>query len=376
MNWVGSWAAAQQLTESANLPPAPGLAGNTLRQLLCPTLSGERVRLLLSNEYGEAPLVVGEARLARAPAGGASRTSEGALFSFGGSPRVVVPEGEARFSDPVAFPLQRFEQVAVSTYFESVPKQLTGHPGSRTTSYLARGNEAGAALLSDFVTADHWYVVAGLDVDRPGASAVVTLGDSLTDGRGSTTNGNDRWPDVFARRLAANPATAELAVLNAGIGGNTVLEGGLGPSALARFGRDVVEQRGVSAVVLMEGVNDLGISRDARVTERLIDAYRKCIDDAQRAGIACYAMPILPFAGSSYDTPQNRAARHRVNDWIRSGGFTAVIDVETAVSDPSDRERLHPAYHDGDHLHLNALGYRVMAEAVDSSLFARRGARS
>ena len=207
------------------------------------------------------------------------------------------------------------------------------------------------------------------------SAAVVALGDSITDGRGSTTNGNDRWPDGLARRLQANPATAGVAVLNQGMGGNAVVSGGLGPTAMQRFANDVLGQRGVRWLIVLEGVNDIGAASGpaaAAAATALIAAFGRFVDLSHDRGIKVFGVPILPFGGSNYDSAAHRAARQTVNDWIRtSGKFDAVIDLDAAVRDPANPLKLLPAYDTGDHLHLTPAGYRAMADAVDLSLFTR-----
>src|SRR5437764_743083 len=250
---------------------------------------------------------------------------------------------------------------------------VTGHPGSRTTSYLRAGRWAGAPELAEAATTDHWYALAGLDVvgnDR----AVVALGNSITDGRGSGTNRNDRWPDNLARRLQADTRTRHVAVLNAGIGGNTVLAGGLGPTALARLDRDVLAQQGVRWVILLEGVNDIGGARDsgsaAAVARELPLAYREIVDRVHARGLRIYGATITPFGGSHYDGAEREAARQAINRWIRTGGaFDAVIDFDAVLRDPAQPSRLLPLVDTGDHLHPNETGYRMMAAAIHLALF-------
>jgi lysophospholipase L1-like esterase len=234
---------------------------------------------------------------------------------------------------------------------------------------------ATAAELPGAVTTDHWYVLAGLDVVADGA-AVVTLGNSITDGRGSGTNRNNRWPDNLARRLQSDPRTRQVAVLNAGIGGNKVLSGGLGPTALERLDRDVLQQSGVRWVIVFEGVNDIGGAREpgaaAAVGRDLVLAYRQIIARAHARGLRVFGGTITPFGGSGYDDAEREDARQAVNRWIRdSGAFDAVIDFDAAVRDPANPRRLAPAADSGDHLHPGEEGYRLMAAAIDLRLFAR-----
>jgi lysophospholipase L1-like esterase len=206
---------------------------------------------------------------------------------------------------------------------------------------------------------------------------VVTLGDSLTDGRGSTTNGNDRWPDNLARRLLTNAPTREVAVLNQGIGGNAVVSGGLGPTAVSRFARDVLSQPGARWVIVLEGVNDVGgapAGQGPTVANNLASAFRQFVEGAHAQRMKAYGVPLLPFGGNAlYDRPERQAARAAVNDWIRtSRTFDAVIDLDAVVRDPANPLALLAAYDTGDHLHLTPAGYQAMANAVDLALFERR----
>lgn len=371
-DWLGTWGTSPQLTEPGNNPPPPGLANNTLRQFVYVSVGGSQLRIQLSNEFGNGPVTINAAHVA-APAGSASTIdpSTDVALTFSGAPSTTLEAGETRHSDPFAFDLSEQSSVAVTIHFGAVPSEIDGHPGSRTTSYIQTGNAANAPSLSGSTT-DHWYYLTRLEVMAPPpAGAVVTLGDSITDGRGSTTNGNDRWPDALARRLRANVATSKVSVINAGIGGNAVVSGGLGPTALDRFDRDVLGQAGVKWVVVLEGVNDIGGAGDAtQVSNALISAYQELITKAHNAGLLIYGVPILPFGGSDYDTGSHTTARQLVNEWIRtSGSFDAVLDLDAAVEDPNNPGQLLPAYDDGDKLHLSPAGYQAMADAIDLSLF-------
>jgi lysophospholipase L1-like esterase len=372
VEWVGAWATGPQLTEPNNLPPAPGLANNTLRQNVFPTLSGSRVRVLFSNEFGDGPVTFQGASIGAS--GGASSVVAGSskALSFAGSPSVTIAPGQKQFSDPVDLRVQALSSLSISIFFGAVPASVTGHPGSRTTSFIQAGNALGADTLNGAATTDHWYYITGVDVEAPVSSAaIVILGDSITDGRGSTTNNNDRWPDGLARRLQADPALSHISVLNQGIGGGAVVSGGLGPTAMQRFERDVLQQRGVRWLIVLEGINDIGGAPDASVAQRLIDAYQGFIHRAHAQGLLVYGVPILPFAGfGMYDNPARQQARQTVNQWVRtSGQFDAVIDLDAAVADPATPTQLLPAYDTGDHLHLNPTGLRAMADAIDLALF-------
>ncbi|MGX7828093.1 SGNH/GDSL hydrolase family protein [Actinokineospora sp. 24-640] len=391
-HWVNTWTAMPQLTEPHNLPPDPftqdGLvmADTTLRQTVHTSIGGHTVRLRFSNAFGGTALPITAVSVAT-PLGGAAGVSAiqpgtSRPVTFHGRPSTVVPVGAQVVSDPLDFPLGARANLAVTMYLADgqASNLVTSHPGSRTTSYLLSGNHVSDNDLAGATPTNHWYFVSGVEVwSRPGTAAVAVLGDSLTDGRGSTTNGNDRWPDRLAARLRAHPATADVAVLNQAAGGNRVLNDGLGPNALARFDRDVLTQSAVAWLVVFEGVNDIGTAESTeaaqkRVADDLVAAYDQMIIRAHAHGIPVYGATLLPFGGNTgYDTPEREAARQRVNAWIRtSGRFDAVLDLDRAVRDPRDPRALLPAYDDGDHLHLNPAGYQAIADAIPAHLFHPR----
>jgi lysophospholipase L1-like esterase len=379
-HWVGTWAASPQRTEERNLPPAPGLADTTLRQIAHVSLGGSRLRLRFSNAFGKTALTLVSAHVAKSAGGSAIDPGTDRPLTFHGRTSVRIPEGALMLSDPLDFEVPPLSDLAVTVYLRGAPEDVTGHPGSRATSYLESGDMVSAAELAKAARVDHWYFLAGIDVAAaPDAAAVVVLGDSITDGRGSTTNGNDRWPDDLARRLHAAGRT--VAVLNAGIGGNRLLRDGLGPNALARLDRDVLAQPGVRWLIVLEGINDIGTRKSAREKgeawasgDELIAADAQIVARAHARGIRVYGATITPYEGADfYFTPDGEADRVKVNDWIRtSGAFDAVIDFDAAVRDPKSPSRLSAAADSGDHLHPSPAGYRIMADAVDLELLSRR----
>jgi lysophospholipase L1-like esterase len=376
--WIGTWVSAQQLTEHRNLPPAPGLSNNTLRQVIRVTLGGSQLRVQFSNTYGSSPVTIKAAHLAVSKGASTIDPTTDSAVTFQGSSSITIPAGEAVYSDTLDFNVSPLSNLAVSIYFGETSADVTGHPGSRTTSYIESGNAVTATDMASAVKTDHWYILSGIDLWLDDSyMCVVTLGDSITDGRGSTTNGDNRWPDNMARRLQADPNTAKIGVLNQGIGGNAVVSDGLGPTALVRFNKDVLGQNGVRWVIILEGVNDIGGSRSPKVAADLIAAYEQFIEKAHANDILVYGVPILPFGGSMYDSEDHEAARQTVNKWIRtSGKFDAVIDLDAAVRDLANPARLLPVYDTGDHLHLNLTGYQKMAEAIDLDLFKQEKAVS
>lgn len=369
--WIASWVSAQQLTEPHNLPPEPGLASATLRQVIQLALGGERLRFRFSNEFGNAPLTLCCARVALSKGGSTIDLQSERALTFAGSPSVTLAPGALITSDELSLAVTPFTNLAITLAFDAAPpSNITGHPGSRTTSYLQPGAEVSAREMSAAVATDHWYFLSEIDVFSDArARAIVTLGDSLTDGRGSITNENNRWPNLLSRRLLARVETARLSVLNQGAGGNRVLMQGLGVHALARFDRDVLGPPGVRWVVILEGINDLGASPPA-TAGALIAAFREMIAKAHAHDIQVIGGTIPPFEGAEYFTPAGEAARQAFNHWLRSSGeLDGVIDFDQMMRDPLAPTRLSAAVDGGDHLHPCAEGYRIMADGIDLRLF-------
>jgi len=390
MHWVTTWTAMPQLTEPGNMPPEPFtrpgrvLADTTLRQTVRVTIGGAKLRLRISNAFGGTALPITRAAVAL-PAGGRAGVSAiqpgtSRPVTFTGRPSVVIPVGAHVVSDPLDLPVAPGANLTLTLYLATGQDShhITSHPGSRTTSYLLAGDHVEAEDLPGATPVEHWYFISGLEVWSPGdAAAVVCVGDSLTDGRGSTTNGNDRWPDRLFDRLQAGPGAGRIAVLNQGAGGNRVLNDGLGPNVLSRLDRDVFAQSGVEWLILFAGVNDIGTAEateaaQKQVAEDLIAAYDQAITRAHALGIRVYGATLTPFGGHLMDDPDGyrEAARQRVNQWIRtSGRYDAVLDFDLAARDPADPRRLRPAYDSGDNLHLSPAGYRALADVVPLELF-------
>ena len=374
VHWVGTWGNSPQLVEHRNLPPSPGLTSNTLRQVAQVSIGGKRLRLHFSNAFGTSPVTINSVHIAVSAGRSAIKPDTDRALMFQGKPSVTIPAGESVVSDPFDFNLAPLSDVAVTIDFGGTSPAVTGHPGSRTTSYLEAGDEVSAPAMPKAARTVHWYILTGIDVEANDSSAaIVMLGDSITDGRGSGTDRNDRWPDDLARRLQADKNLSDIAVLNAGIGGNCVVHGGLGPTALSRFNRDVLSQNGVRWLIVFEGVNDIGTSRDsdsATVATNIIAAFEKFIDLAHARHIRVYGATITPFGGSFYDSLAHEAARQTVNHWIRnSGKFDAVIDFDAVMRDPRRPLHLLRTADSGDHLHPNERGYRMMADAINLKLF-------
>lgn len=378
-HWVGTWGTAGQLVEPHNCPPPPGLGGNSLRQIVQVSIGGETVRLQLTNEFSLEPTEIIAIELAHATTPGSSSDiveSSAVALTFGGKRGITMQPGEIVTSDPVKFPMDNRQNVAITIHYGTASStSVSGHPGSRTTSYLAEGNTTD---FSHAVPTDHWYNLKGIDVlASPKAGAIAILGNSITDGRGSTTNQQNRWADVLSRRLLDYEPTSEVAVLNMGIGGNCMLGGGLGPTGRKRYQRDLLQQAGVKWIVLFEAINDLGYSRDGvQAAEQLIPLYEQIINEAHELGIYVYGATITPFKNSFYYRDDREMGRQMVNTWIRTTPLLdGVIELEHAVRDPQDTIMMHSDFlFENDYLHPNAKGYEAMGGIVDLNLFTTSSA--
>jgi len=381
--WVGSWASAQLAPDAKNSLAPEDYPNATLRQVVRLSLGGDKVRVRLSNAFGTQPLTIKAARVAVSAALNSARIQPATdrPLTFSGRTEVTIPAGADYWSDPVALKVAPLASLAISLHYAAAPSVQTGHPGSRATSYVLAGDHTADADLPGAKTVDRWFQIAGVDVasDKSAAKparAIAAFGDSITDGYGVQPNTNLRWTDGLIERLKGK----NLAVLNLGIGGNRVLLDGLGPNALARLERDVLSQSGVTHLVLLEGVNDLGVlTRDApappeahkALVEQVTAAYRQIIDRAHARGIKVIGATILPYAGSAYyhPGPESEADRQAINAFIRApGNFDGVIDWDKALRDPARPTFLLPAY-DNDGLHPNLAGYKAMADAIPLSLF-------
>jgi lysophospholipase L1-like esterase len=365
--WLPSWATTIQRTEIANLPPA--LPNNTLRQFVWPTVSGQEIRIQLSNEKGSTPLEIQQAHVARAltqadPGNSAGQidTATDASFTFSGMASVTIPAGASVWSDPLAFSLQELQLTAITLQLgNGVPVEITGHPGSRTTSYVASGDAVALQGLAGAETRDRWYFIDAIEVMAPAdAYAIAVLGDSITDGYG-VLNQFARWPDFMTLAIQNDPTIADnRSVLDFGMGANNLtVSGEFQDSGLVRFERDVLGRDKIKWLIVLEGINDIVYSNVQ--AQPIIDAYSQIIQRAHAKGILVYGSPITPNGDAG--------VRAQVNNWIRtSGQFDVVIDFETAIADPNNPNSILPMLNN-DNLHPNTAGYQTMGNTVDLSLF-------
>ncbi|MFH8991777.1 SGNH/GDSL hydrolase family protein [Streptomyces sp. NPDC017940] len=390
--WTAAWAAAPQRPSTdfkANWSEA-GFDDQTLRQVVRVTEGGDRARIRLSNRYGASPLRVASATVARTAGTGGADVERGSVrrLTFGGAGSATVPAGGQLASDEVGLGLRRFESVTVTLHLAGTTGPATFHAQSFATSYRAQGDhtaDTGGRAFEE--STESWYYLSGVDVRdterrsergagaRAGRGGVVLFGDSITDGFASTTDANRRWSDALAERLAKSGAPRP--VLNSGIGGNMVLNDSAwyGDKGTGRFRRDALDLPGARTVVVLEGVNDIGFSETDTPTykpapvvsaEQLIAGHRKLIRAAHDKGLKVVGATLVPLGGSDHYGARAAAVSDAFNAWVRtSGEYDAYVDLDRALADPADPERIRPAYDSGDHLHPNDAGYRAMARAVD-----------
>ena len=389
-DWIGTWVASPQPLWSGEFPlptlAPPTLWKQTIRQVAGISLGGKRVRVVLSNEYGARPLTIGAAHVAVAGNGAATVGGTDRTLTFNGRPAVTIPPGAPVVSDPVDLAVEPFANLAVSLFLPEPTAVETFHWDGRQTASIVAGNHVADADFKPDATTSTRAFLTGILVDAPaGARAIVTLGDSITDGNGSTPDSNRRWPDFLARRMAGG--TAPAAVLNAGISGARVLKDRMGEKAAARLARDVFSQPHVEAVIVMMGINDIAwpgtvfAPNDPPTTaEEVITGYQQLIARARAQGVRIIGATLTPFQDAlqgtpieGYYSPEKDKVRQAVNGWIRSSGaFDAVLDFDALVRDPGNAVRFLPAMDSGDHLHPGDTGYKAMADSIDLSLLARK----
>ncbi|MFI9509714.1 SGNH/GDSL hydrolase family protein [Nocardia sp. NPDC052566] len=378
--WSAAWSASAQRPAAGFGPnwSEQGFSGESVRQIVRVTNGGDKARIRLSNRFGAGPLEVDGATIAVHLAEAATEPESLRPLTFGGAKRVVIPPGAEMSSDAAELRVAPLESVAVTLYFAGTTGPATFHSQAWTDTYRAAGDHAadtGAAAFTE--RTNSWYYLTDVEVSGGKArrDTVVSLGDSITDGFGSTTGANQRYTDALADRLAASGK--QRAVLNQGIGGNLVVNDSAwyGERAATRFDRDVLAKPGVRSVIILEGVNDIGFSETDKPTykpsadvsaEQIIAGYRTLIKQAHARGIKAIGATLLPFGDSDHYSARAAAKRHTINTWIRtSGEYDAVVDFDRALADPTNPEKIATPYDSGDHLHPNDHGYRAMAATID-----------
>ena len=360
-------------------PPPPTISNQTVRMIVHTSIGGHRVRVQFSNAFGTSALQIGAAHLALHDKDSAIVAGSDHALTFSGKPSVAIPPAAEILSDPLDFEVPALGDLVISLYAPVEVTTPTIHLTGLHTTYISQpGDFTSAPSIADPTSRELWYWVAGVDVVAPAKSAaIVAFGDSITDGATSTPNTNSSWPSQLAVRLAANKATANLAIVNEGISGNRLLNDGAGVSALARFDRDVLSQPGVKWLIVLEGINDIGLGNlpgappaEAPTVDDLIAAHKQIIERAHMHGIKVIGATLTPYGGAAYATEQGEAAREAVNQWIRaSKAYDAVIDFDAVVRDPANPNQIRASYNIRDHLHPNDEGYKAMAAAVDLALF-------
>ena len=361
--WTGTWAAAAEFTGPGDMP-ASTLANRSLREIIHVSLGGNELRLKLSNEFSKEPVEILSLYIADALEGWEIQTKTAKYLTFGGKKNVTIEPGKAIYSDVIRYSLKPLQRLSITiNYGQGVPVNATSHRGSRTTSYIIPGVSKPKSSFAEGEKVDHWYNIAALDV-KGALPCVAVLGNSITDGRGSTTNKQNRWPDFLAEALQG-----QVGVLNLGIGGNSVVEGGLSEPAVKRFERDILDQSGLSALIIFEGVNDLGNSRHVeQTTAKLVNAYERFIKEAKDKGMKVYLATITPFKGNGYHSYYHEAGRQYINDWIRNCKRTdGIIDFDQLVRDENEPDKLKKEYSE-DWLHLNPAGYEAMGKYAASMM--------
>jgi lysophospholipase L1-like esterase len=377
-HWVGTWATAPMAL--VNTEGKYGAADTTYREIVHISIGGDSARIILTNEFGLDPLTVNSATIATRTKGSEIDAANARPLTFGGSTSIVIPPGALAVSDPVALKLAPLSDVAVSFVVPTQPiKQVSQHSFADTISYTAPGSVAGAKSLESPTEITNWPFLKGIDITANGDSAsIVAFGDSITDGAHSTKDANKRWPDILAQRLQADKKTRNLGVLNEGIGGNRVLHDNTGPSALARFDRDVLAQAGVKYLVILESINDIGHAEDpvkpydVVSAEDLIQGLSQLAARAHTHGIKVYGATLTPYVGAKYASPAGEAMRQAVNKWIRTSSLLdGFIDFDKATQDINNPTVFSLLSDSGDHLHPGDAGYKSMGDAIDLKLFTK-----
>ena len=367
-NWVGTWATAPQTVVKSFMPYNNCMTNRSVRQVVKVSIGGDVIRLKLSNIYSMQPVEIRSIYIAHAKDSSDIDAKTAQYFKFGNSYKTVIPAGKQIVSDALKFNLRNLERVAITINYTSAPEVPTVHMGSRTTSYIMKGVTNAHSNFAKAFRENHWYNISGIDVYtmNNNMSAIAIIGNSITDGKCSTDNAQNRWPDVMSEMLQLKHKITNQGVLNLGIGNNRVtVPGGFGALAKERFDRDILMQSGVKKVVIFEGVNDIGAARSGSsetVARQIIESIQGMVKKAKARKMKVYLGTITPFKGAGYYTHFHEAARLYVNDWIRSQAknVDGILDFAKLLQDPNDDRRMKREYASNDWLHPNPTGYKAM----------------
>ena len=367
-NWVGTWATAPQTVVKSFMPYNNCMTNRSVRQVVKVSIGGDVIRLKLSNIYSMQPVEIRSIYIAHAKDSSDIDAKTAQYFKFGNSYKTVIPAGKQIVSDALKFNLRNLERVAITINYTSAPEIPTVHMGSRTTSYIMKGVTNAHSIFAKAFRENHWYNISGIDVYTMSnnMSAIAIIGNSITDGKCSTDNAQNRWPDVMSEMLQLKHKITNQGVLNLGIGNNRVtVPGGFGALAKERFDRDILMQSGVKKVVIFEGVNDIGAARSGSsetVARQIIESIQGMVKKAKARKMKVYLGTITPFKGAGYYTHFHEAARLYVNDWIRSQAknVDGILDFAKLLQDPNDDRRMKREYASSDWLHPNPAGYKAM----------------
>lgn len=367
-NWVGTWATAPQTVVKSFMPYNNCMTNRSVRQVVKVSIGGDVIRLKLSNIYSMQPVEIRSIYIAHAKDSSDIDAKTAQYFKFGNSYKTVIPAGKQIVSNALKFKLRNLERVAITINYTSAPEIPTVHMGSRTTSYIMKGVTNAHSNFAKAFRENHWYNISGIDVYTMSnnMSAIAIIGNSITDGKCSTDNAQNRWPDVMSEMLQLKHKITNQGVLNLGIGNNRItVPGGFGALAKERFDRDILMQSGVKKVVIFEGVNDIGAARSGSsetVARQIIESILGMVKKAKARKMKVYLGTITPFKGAGYYTHFHEAARLYVNDWIRSQAknVDGILDFAKLLQDPNDDRRMKREYASNDWLHPNPTGYKAM----------------
>lgn len=367
-NWVGTWATAPQTVVRSFMPYNNCMTNRSVRQVVKVSIGGDVIRLKLSNIYSMQPVEIRSIYIAHAKDSFAIDAKTAQYFKFGNSYKTVIPAGKQIVSDALKFNLRNLERVTITINYTSAPEVPTVHMGSRTTSYIMKGVTNAHSNFEKAFRENHWYNISGIDVYTMSnnMSAIAIIGNSITDGKCSTDNAQNRWPDVMSEMLQLKHKITNQGVLNLGIGNNRItVPGGFGALAKERFDRDILMQNGVKKVIIFEGINDIGAARSGNsetVARQIIESIQGMVKKAKARKMKVYLGTITPFKGAGYYTHFHEAARLYVNDWIRSQvrNVDGILDFAKLLQDPNDDRRMKREYASNDWLHPNPTGYKAM----------------